>query len=145
MPRVYTSSVIPAPAAEVWRVLRDFNGLASWTGLVNDSRIEGLLRPDQVGCIRSFRLKDGGIIRERLLALSDYDMSCTYSILESPMAVTDYIATLSLTPITDGNVTFAQWQAEFDCPSDQEAALATQIGAGVFQTAFSALKQRFGR
>jgi len=145
MPRVYTSSVIPAPAADVWRVVRDFNGLATWTGFVNDSRIENMMRADQIGCIRSFRLKDGGIIRERLLALSDYEMSCTYSILESPMAVTDYIATLSLTPITDGNVTFAQWQADFDCPPDREAALTAKIGTGVFQTAFSALKQRFGR
>jgi hypothetical protein len=145
MPRVYTSSVIPAPAADVWRVVRDFNGLATWTGFVNDSRIENMMRADQIGCIRSFRLKDGGIIRERLLALSDYEMSCTYSILESPMAVTDYIATLSLTPITDGNVTFAQWQADFDCPPDHEAALTAKIGTGVFQAAFSALKQRFGR
>jgi hypothetical protein len=145
MPRVYTSAVIPAPAADVWRIIRDFNGLAHWTGFVNDSRIENMMRADQVGCIRSFRLKDGGVIREKLLALSDYDMSCTYSILDSPMAVTDYIATLSLTPVTDGNATFAAWQADFDCAADREAALIVQIGQGVFQTAFSALKQRFGR
>jgi hypothetical protein len=142
MARVYISSVIPASAADVWRVVRDFNGLANWTGFVNDSRIEGLMRADQVGCIRSFRLKDGGVIREKLLALSDYEMSCTYSILESPMAVTDYIATLSLTPITDGNVAFAEWQADFDCPPDQEAELIRHIGDNVFQSAFDALKRQ---
>jgi Polyketide cyclase / dehydrase and lipid transport len=144
MARVYTSSVIAAPAAAVWQVVRDFNGLAQWTGFVTDSRIENMMRADQVGCIRSFRLKDGGVIREKLLALSDYEMSCTYSILESPMAVTDYIATLSLTPVTEGNHTFAQWQADFDCPANQQDALIAQIGQGVFQTAFVALKQRFG-
>jgi hypothetical protein len=145
MPRVYISSVIPAPAADVWRMVRDFNGLPSWTPFVANSRIEGGSKSDQVGAIRNFQLKDGGIIREKLLALSDYDMSCTYSILESPMAVTDYIATLSLTPITDGNATFAEWQADFECPPDREAGLVTQIGTGVFLAAFSALKQRFGR
>jgi hypothetical protein len=145
MPRAYASCVIPALAADVWRVVRDFNGLANWTGFVTDSRIEGGLRPDQVGCIRNFRLKDGGMIRERLLALSDYDMSCTYAILDSPMAVTDYIATLGLIPVTEGNGTFAQWQADFECPPDRKTALVAQISAGVFQAAFTALKQQFGR
>lgn len=145
MTKVYTSSVIPAPAAEVWRVVRDFNALPLWTPFVAESRIEQGARSDQIGAIRNFRLKDGGLIRERLLALSDFDLSCTYSILESPMGVENYIATLSLTPITDGNATFAEWQAEFDCPPEREAALVAQIGQGVFQTAFAALKQRFGR
>lgn len=145
MPKVYISTVIAAPAAEVWRIVRDFNGLPSWTPFVAESRIEQGAKADQIGCIRNFTLKDGGRIRERLLALSDYDLSCTYTILESPMGVSDYIATLALTPVTDGNATFASWQAEFDCPPEREAALIQQIGQGVFQTAFSALKQRFGR
>jgi len=143
MPRVYVSTVLPAPVAEVWRLIRDFNALPAWTPFVRDSRIEGGMRPDQVGCIRNFTLRDGGVIRERLLALSDYDMACSYAILESPMAVTDYIATLGLTPITEGNQTFAFWQADFDCPPDREAGLVAQIGQGVFQAAFTALKQRF--
>lgn len=145
MARVYVSSVIPASAAEVWRLVRDFNALPEWTPFVAESRIEQNARADQVGCIRNFRLKDGGVIRERLLALSDYDMSCSYAILESPMGVENYIATLSLTPITDGNATFAEWRADFDCAPDREDALVRQIGQGVFQAAFSALKQRFAR
>ena len=145
MPKVYVSTVIAAPAAEVWRVVRDFNGLPNWAPFVAESRIEQGAKADQIGCIRNFTLKDGGRIRERLLALSDYDLSCTYTILESPMGVSDYIATLALTPVTDGNATFASWQADFDCPPEREAALVQQIGQGVFQTAFSALKQRFGR
>ena len=44
------------------------------------------------------------------------------------MAVENYVATLSLTPITDGDRTFAEWQAEFDCPPEREAALVQQIG-----------------
>lgn len=144
MTRVYVSSVIPAPAANVWRRVRDFNGLPDWTPFVAESRIEQNLPSDKVGCIRNFALKDGGRIREQLLALSDYDMSCTYAILESPMGVENYVAKLTLTPVTDGNVTFAQWQADFDCAPDREAALVEQIGKGVFQAAFSALGASFG-
>jgi len=144
MTRVYVSSVIPAPAASVWRRVRDFNGLPDWTPFVAESRIEQGLPSDKVGCVRNFTLTDGGKIREQLLALSDYDMSCTYSILDSPMGVDNYIAKLSLTPVTEGNVTFAQWQADFDCAPEREQALIDQIGKNVFQAAFNALKQSFG-
>jgi len=145
VPEVYVSSVIPAPAGEVWAVIRDFNALPAWNPLVTDSRIEAARSPDQVGCIREFRTRAGGRIRERLLALSDFDYSCTYAILESPMGVENYIATLKLTPVTDGNATFAEWSAEFDCPPEREAELVAAIGGGVFQGGFDALKARFGR
>ncbi len=145
MTRVYVSSVIDAPAAEVWKVVRNFNGLPNWTPFVAESRIEHNAPPDQIGCIRNFRLKDGGVIRERLLALSDYDLSCSYSILESPMGVENYVATLSLTPVTDGGSTFIEWQVDFDCAPEREDALKQLIGVNVFQAGFDALKQRFRR
>jgi hypothetical protein len=145
MTRVYTSSVIGAPAGEVWTVIRDFNALPKWHPAIADSRIELNQPSDKVGCIRNFTLKEGGRIREQLLALSDYDYSCTYSILESPMGVTNYVATLKLTPITDGARTFIEWNAEFDCLKECERDLVRSIGKGVFQEGFDALKERFAR
>src|SRR5215471_13298743 len=145
MIKVYVSSVIDAPADQLWAQIRDFNGLPKWTPFVAESRIEGGMAPDTVGCVRNFRLKDGGVIREQLLTLSDYDYQCTYSILESPMGVENYVATLKLTPVTDGNRTFAEWSAEFDAPPAQERRLAEDIGQGVFQAGFNALKSNFGQ
>jgi Polyketide cyclase / dehydrase and lipid transport len=145
MAKVYASSVIPAPASAVWAVVRNFNGLPDWTGFVVESRIEQNFSPDRVGCIRNFRLKDGGRIRERMLALSDYDMSCTYSILESPMGVENYVATLRLIPVTDGDQTFAEWTAEFDAAPDREDKLVEDIGHNVFAAALASLKGRFAR
>jgi len=145
MAYVYTSSVIGAPADRVWGTVRDFNGLPDWHPAIAESRIEGAAPADQIGCVRAFRLHDGGALREKLLALSDYDYSCTYSILESPMGVENYVAKLKLTPVTDGSRTFVEWSAEFDCPPEREAELVQQIGQGVFQGGFDALKERFGR
>jgi hypothetical protein len=141
MVKVYTSSVIDAPAAQLWERIRDFNCLPSWHPGIAESRIELGQPSDKVGCIRNFTLKDGGRIREQLLALSDYEFSVTYSILESPMGVENYIATLKLTPITDGDRCFAEWSAEFDCAPARERELAQTIGQGVFQGGFDALKQ----
>lgn len=143
MIRVYVSSVIEAPAEAVWEVIRDFNGLPQWTPFVVESRIESNRPADQIGCIRHFRLRDGGVIREQLLMLSDYDFQCSYAILDSPMGVSDYVATLKLTPVTDGDRSFIEWWAEFEAPPGREQALATEIGEGVFQAAFEALKRRF--
>ena len=120
MAEVYTSSVIGAPAERVWAAIRDFNGLPEWHPAIAESRIEGGAPADQVGCVRAFRLRDGGHIRERLLA------------------------TLKLTPITDGGRSFAEWSAEFDCPPEREAELVAAIGQGVFQGGFDSLKSRFG-
>jgi Polyketide cyclase / dehydrase and lipid transport len=142
--RVYTSSVIDASADAVWALVRDFNGLPKWHPSIAESRIEGNWPADRVGCIRNFRLRDGGLIREQLLSLSDYDLQCTYSILESPMGVENYVATLKLTPVTDGGRTFAEWSAEFEALPARERKLADDIGQGVFQAGFDALKGYFG-
>ncbi|MEO0383870.1 MAG: SRPBCC family protein [Pseudomonadota bacterium] len=142
MARVYISSVIDVPAAKVWERVRDFNGLPRWHPSIRDSRIENGEPADKVGCIRDFHLQNGERIREQLLGLSDYDMFCTYSILESPMPLTDYVATLRLTPITDGDKCFAEWSAEFECDDAEAEGLVDGIGDGVFQAGFSALKRQ---
>lgn len=142
MPRVYASSVIDAPAAKVWEKVRDFNALPRWHPRIRESRIENGEPSDKVGCVRDFRLQNGDRLREKLLGLSDYDMFCTYSILESPMPLTDYIATLRLTPISDGDRTFIEWTAEFDCAAEAAADLVDGIGNNVFQAGFDALKRQ---
>jgi Polyketide cyclase / dehydrase and lipid transport len=145
MAKVYASAVIPAPASAVWAVVRDFNALPKWTKFVAESRIEHNLPADKVSCIRNFRLVNGGRIRERLLALSDYEMSCTYSILESPLGVENYVSTLRLIPVTETDQTFAEWTAEFDAVPEREDKIAEDIGRDVFAAGLSALKTRFAR
>lgn len=142
MARVYISSIIDAPAAKVWEKVRDFNALPRWHPRIRESRIENGEPSDKVGCIRDFNLQNGDRIRERLLGLSDYDMFCTYAILESPMPLTDYVATLRLTPVTDGDKTFVEWTAEFECAPEMAADLVAGIGANVFQAGFDALKRQ---
>lgn len=144
MARIYISSIIGAPVGAVWERVRDFNGLPEWHPLIGESRIENGEPADRVGCIRVLTLRDGSTVREQLLGLSDFDLFCTYSILESSMGVEGYVATLRLTPVTDGDRTFAEWSAEFDCDPAREAELVEGIGANVFQGGFDALKERLG-
>lgn len=144
MARVYISSVIDAPAEKVWARIRDFNALPKWHPRIRESRIEDGLPGDKIGCIRNFSLQNGDNIREQLLGLSDHDLFVTYSMLEGPMPLSDYIATLRLTPVTDGERTFAEWSAEFSCAPADEGDLVSGIGTNVFQGGFDALKRHFG-
>jgi hypothetical protein len=143
--KVYVSSVLDAPVARVWAIVRDFNGLPAFMPPVAESRIEDRRPADQVGCVRNFSMKDGGRLREKLLALSDWDYTQTYNILESPMPLTNYLATLHLIPITDGDRTFIEWTADFDCDPKDEQGLVQRIGQGVFQAAFDELKRMLAR
>ena len=142
MAKVYRSAVIDAAADRVWALVRDFNALPQWHPAIAQSAIEDGLPSDQVGCVRRFTLRsDGGLLREQLLALSDLDRTCTYSILISPMPVANYVATLRFTPITAGNKTFAEWWAEFDVTSGPEQATTSDIGDNVFVLGFASINK----
>ena len=143
MPTVTVSSVINAPAADVWALIRDFNGLPNWHPRMVESHIEDGLQADQVGCVRNFKVVSGATLREKLLALSDADYTFTYTILQTPAPITNHKSTLRLIPVTDGDQCFAHWTATFDCPPEKAEAEAAGMGANVFQGGFNALKKHF--
>ena len=145
MTRVFTSAVINAHIDKVWMNIRDFNALPNWHPAIANSYIENGEPSDKVGCIRNFNLQEGGNIREKLLVLRDLDYLFSYSILESPMPLTNYVATVQLKPITDGDRTYAEWTAIFDCDPQDENHLINLVGDGVFLIGFNGLNQIFNQ
>jgi uncharacterized protein YndB with AHSA1/START domain len=142
MAKVYRSAVIRAPVETVWAAVRDFNALPRWHPAIATSEIEAGSAADRVGCVRRFtRKSDGGLLREQLLALSDTERAFTYNILVSPMPVANYVAGMRLIPITKGNLTFAEWWAEFDVTQGPEADTVADIGDNVFVAGFAALNK----
>jgi NADPH:quinone reductase len=139
--RVVRSTVIDAPIERVWAVLRDFNSHDQWHDVVEASRIEGSDRSDQVGCVRSFTLKDGNRIREQLLTLSDRDYKSTYCIVEATVPLQRYVATVTLKPVTDGNRTFWHWESTFATPPGQERELRDMVAQGVYEAGFENLRR----
>jgi NADPH:quinone reductase len=139
--RVVRSTVIDAPIARVWAVLRDFNSHDQWHDVVDASRIEGGERSDQVGCVRSFSLKDGHRIREQLLTLDDKAYKSTYCIVEATVPLQRYVATVTLKPVTDGNRTFWHWESTFATPPGMEAELRNMVATGVYEAGFDNLRR----
>lgn len=145
MARAHASSVINAPIDQVWAHIRDFNGVPNWHPAVAKSEIEGGGPSDRVGCVRVLTLEGGAVIRERLLELSDLGHHYSYSILESPLPVANYRATLRLRRISDGDRTYAEWSASFDAdPPEKREDAEKLLSRDVFQGGFDALKKHFG-
>jgi len=140
MAKAYASAVIDAPIKTVWKIVRDFNGLAAWHPAIVRSEIEDGLSSAEIGCIRSFYLSDGAHVREKLLALSDLDHSLSYSFVKPAFPVKNYIAEMRLTAISDGNKTLAQWSAVFDEAPEDEGKYVEIISMGVFAAGWTALQ-----
>ena len=142
MTKIFVSSIIKAPIIKVWDIVRDFNDMPNWHPLIKKSMIEDGKSSDCVGCVRNFYLNDNTHIREQLLMLSDFEFSFSYAIIESQLEVDNYVASLNLTPVTDGNQTFCVWSAEFDTKPEMEIEMSQNISQNVFQAGFNALKDK---
>lgn len=139
MARAYASSILKAPVETIWGLMRDFNGLPRWAPGITRSRIEGGRDSDVVGCVRSFRTRDGSHVRERLLTLDDANHTLTYNFEKPAFPVKNYIATLRLYPVTESDRTFAEWEATFDEAPGEEGKYERIISRDVFAANWASL------
>jgi NADPH2:quinone reductase len=138
--KVIQSAVIDAPIDRVWAVLRDFNSHDQWHPAVAGSRMENDVAGDVVGGVRRFSLSDGAELREQLLSHNDREYTFTYCILDSPLPLFDYMATVRLKPVTDGNQTFWDWRSQFRAPHDRAAELKNLVGRQIYEAGFGGLR-----
>jgi Polyketide cyclase / dehydrase and lipid transport len=143
MTRIQVTSLIPAPVGRVWEYIRDFNGLPKWFPGVTDSHIEPGALVNQVGCVRNFGLEGGPRIREQLLVLSDQEHVCNYKMVECPLPIANYVATIRLSA-SDGNGTLAEFTSQFDVPAAQEKEMVGMLTT-TYQGAFELLNKHFGK
>jgi len=142
MVSVHRSTVLDAPIAAVWNVLRDFNGHDHWHPAVRRSALEAGRRTDQIGAVRNFVLSTGERVREQLLSLSDRDHSFRYTIVDSDVPLLEYVAEVALKPVTDGNRTFWSWSSKFRTPKGREQELSNLVAEGVYEAGFAAIRAR---
>jgi len=143
-----TESVeIDAPLTKVWKAVKDFNGLASWhPAVAKDEIVEGSNNVE--GAVRLLTLKDGGTIKEKLLAYNPAAHRVKYAILEGVLPVSDYTATIAVTG-AGGGKTLVTWTGHFQRKdtSDHPAANANDKAAtdaihGVYRAGLDNLKKQ---
>lgn len=145
MPKPYASTTINAPADDVWGFVRDFANLAEWHPGIGDSEVEQSQPADKVGCVRRLTLRDGGVVRERLLALDDVDRCYTYEFVDSPFPVRSYRSTIRVAPVTDSGQTFLEWWAWYDADAKDEEQMTKTFAEDNYAVALAELSGLFER
>lgn len=127
MAKAYYSTVFEQSAPQVWEIIRDFNNYPVWVDGAGESRIEDGKSGDTVGAIRNVLYMERRI-RQRLLAQSDVERSQTYEFCAAPsLPLTDFQATLRITPVVDGDRAFVEWWATFDCDPARRGELIGRL------------------
>jgi len=139
MSKVSMSTRINASADQVWKVLRDFNGLPVFIAAIKKSTMEG----SGVGALRTLTIEGGGPpIVEKLEKFDDQAKTLSYSIVTSPLPVTEYFSTVEVTDLGPGQCEL-KWYSTFQ-PKDVPEPEAVKIVEGVYSGAFEGLKKLFG-
>lgn len=125
---------IPASAEHVWQVIGGFDALPDWLPYIPVS-----ISSDG-GRVRSLENDEGGVIVERLETFDQRLRSYSYSIIEAPFPVTDYIATLAVHDGPGGVGARVEWSGTFT-PVGVSDAEAETLFHGIFTDGLAALKQ----
>ncbi len=132
---VSKSTNIGAPAFAVWKTIGQFCGIGDW-----HSAIEKCVPSAQNGKpVRTPSLKGGGIIVEQQQARDENKMDYTYTILESPLPVSDYRSTIMVTP--NGAGSKVPWTGTFTAKGAPDAKAAEVIG-GIYEAGLKGLSEK---
>lgn len=137
MTKVSMTTHIPISAENVWDIIGHFNALPDWHPAVESSELK------EDGKVRRLALVGGGTIVERLERIDDSERLYRYSIVESPLPVTNYVAEFHVKPDDHGTGCTVEWSSDFD-PKGVSINDATQVIQGIYQAGFDNLKKLFG-
>lgn len=132
---VTRSADIAAPPAKVWQTIGEFCGIGDW-----HPAIEKCALSDKDGMkVRTLSLKGGGTIKEEQVSRDDKVMSYTYTILESPLPVSDYKSTLSVAP--EGSGSKVTWTGTFNAKGAPDTVAVDAI-QGIYDSGLKALAEK---
>ncbi len=115
MSKVVLKSDIASDADLVWKAISNFQQIALWNPLIETIETTG----EGVGSERTIDAKGAGVFVERLESLDDGTRTYTYSVVDSPLALTNCTVHVSVSDNGDGTST-VEWSSEFDTPPNQE-------------------------
>ena len=137
MTTVSMTQQLAVPAQMVWTTIGGFNALPDWHPAVEKSDLE----KGAQGTVRTLHLAGGGTIVERLEKIDDKERLYSYSILEGPLPVANYTATIRVRDTGLGCE--VEWSSEFE-PSGATEGDATAAIRGIYQAGFENLQKMFG-
>lgn len=139
--KVWCSTVIDAPVAAVWQVIRDFAGMGGWHDAITKMHMIDGVRSDKVSGTRDFFFGDGHL-HEKLLHLDDNEMSFSYFITKCDIPWMNYVSGPRLWPVTDGNRCFGTWTGDWVAAPQDDVTLIPFATTEVYLKAFRTVAER---
>ncbi|HEY5703822.1 MAG TPA: SRPBCC family protein [Gammaproteobacteria bacterium] len=136
MAKVKVETELDQAPQEVWDLIGGFDALPDWHPAVEKSELE------EEGSMRRLSLVGGGTIVEKLEKKSDNERVYSYSIVESPLPVANYKATISVKDDGSGKAK-VEWSGEFTASGASEND-AVAVIEGIYQAGLDNLKKMFG-
>ena len=137
MSKLSMSTKVGVPAEKVWELIGGFNDLADWHPAIAKSELE----EEGGATIRTLHLVGGGVVRERLEMTDEEGRAYTYSIIESPLPVANYSATIRVSG--EGDDCTIEWSSDFN-PMGAPENDAVEAIQGIYQAGFDNLQKIFG-
>lgn len=138
------SRIIDAPIDRLWAEVGDFNNIAAWHPDVTQSHLEDVAAQptgSNAGAIRVLTLRNGTVLRERLVALDPNAHRYTYSVLDGQLPLKNHISSLTMRPV-DAHRTEVTWSASFVPAGAPPDALADGVRSGVLELGLRGLADR---
>ncbi|HDZ3143215.1 TPA: SRPBCC family protein [Klebsiella pneumoniae] len=127
---------IPASVDQVWQLMGGFDSLPDWLPFIPKSMVS------EGGRVRTLTTSDGGTVIERLEAFDNRQRSYSYSIIQAPFPVVDYLSTIAVVATADSNITRVEWSGSFT-PVNVSDADAEALFSGIYRDGLLALKNNF--
>ena len=135
MAKVDMTTDLKVDPDKLWELIGGFNTLPDWHPAVEKSEL------DEGGKVRRLSLAGGGEIVEKLEKIDNNERVYTYSIVNSPLPVANYTATIRVKEGGDGN-SVVEWASEFNADGAPENDAIETI-QGIYQAGFDHLKKMF--
>jgi len=117
----------PLQPDEVWQIIGGFGSLPDWFPDVSQTELA------DGGRLRHLQDSSGHSFVERLEIYDHAAHRYSYSIVESPISVTNYLATLAVTPGIVNNGSHIEWSCTFT-----PVRMSNEEAESLFRTIFSA-------
>jgi len=130
---------LPGSPEATWSVIADYCGIEKWHPAIAKCQIAAGTA-NRPGAVRVLTLRDGGaLVREELTNHDPKKRSYSYKILEGPLPIESYAATITVNPGTGGG-SVVEWSSTFKGAPGADEAAARAVIEGIYDAGLASLK-----
>ena len=138
MPKITMSTPVAMNADSLWQAIGSFAAIGEWHPMMEKVDADG----ENKGSTRRLQLVGGAQILERLEEVSPTERLYRYSIIQSPLPISDYVSEIRVKDNGDGTST-VEWTSDFSVNKANESDVVKTLQS-VYQSGLDNLQKMYG-